>query len=465
MRIPPLDRYPTGVLHPIDPGRSGIDPALAGTEEGEGALLDDPDDTAPSDAARGRSAGRPTGTPAPVRTAVIRGILVLRSGQCLPLHRAIRRRLPGSQPRAWRAGPIPITAVRAIRASGVRRFLDAVCRCKQRDQRSDLGRARQHRHARPASSRWPHRNGHPVEPRMNSTPALGVATEHATAWRILLFEARLECVIESGELVDYPRVDPSLLTEEEQELELQYRQQRIYAIGHGAAADWELQRGQPARIWSDFMPEAEVPLITVETRGEEGVLSLVRLAAAPIPDELEHFVDRYADWVAEQIRVASAFPNGEERATANRICGRMDSALKRMRACVEMLRTDPLAEEAFRLANRAMLDQMRQADRVARPSHRQLPLASVSVGIPAHDHAIRDPGTRPVSRGAGPDLVSHWWRQDRSLPWPDSVSHRMAPPEASLFGRRDVCLHALHLCDCLPASSSNVRRVWCARWN
>ena len=180
-----------------------------------------------------------------------------------------------------------------------------------------------------------------------------------------LFEARLECVIESGALVDYPRVDPSLLTEEEQELELQYRQQRIYAIGHGAAADWELKRGRPARIWSDFMPEAEVPLITVEPLGEEGALSLVRLAAAPIPDELERFVDRYADWVAEQIRVASAFPDRKERATANRICGRMGTALERMRACIELLRTDPLADEAFRLANRAMLDQMRQADRVA----------------------------------------------------------------------------------------------------
>ena len=53
-----------------------------------------------------------------------------------------------------------------------------------------------------------------------------------------LFEARLECAIESGELVEYPRVDPSLLSEEEQEIELQYREQRIYAVGHGAAANW-----------------------------------------------------------------------------------------------------------------------------------------------------------------------------------------------------------------------------------
>ena len=49
LRISPLDRYPTGVLHPIDPGRSGIDPALAGTEEAEEALLDDQDDMVQSD--------------------------------------------------------------------------------------------------------------------------------------------------------------------------------------------------------------------------------------------------------------------------------------------------------------------------------------------------------------------------------------------------------------------------------
>ena len=40
----PLDRYPTGVLHPIDPNVSGIDPASAGQEEAEASLLDDQDD-------------------------------------------------------------------------------------------------------------------------------------------------------------------------------------------------------------------------------------------------------------------------------------------------------------------------------------------------------------------------------------------------------------------------------------
>ena len=40
----------------------------------------------------------------------------------------------------------------------------------------------------------------------------------------------------------------------------------------------------------------------------------------------------------------------------------MDDALRRMRACVAMFRADATALEAFRLANRAMCDQMRQGD-------------------------------------------------------------------------------------------------------
>ena len=42
LNVSPLERYPTGVLHPIDPaGRSGIDPASAGEGEAAPGLLDD----------------------------------------------------------------------------------------------------------------------------------------------------------------------------------------------------------------------------------------------------------------------------------------------------------------------------------------------------------------------------------------------------------------------------------------
>ena len=50
LNVSPLERYPTGVLHPIDPvGRSGIDPASAGEGEAEPGLLDDSDDEPAAD--------------------------------------------------------------------------------------------------------------------------------------------------------------------------------------------------------------------------------------------------------------------------------------------------------------------------------------------------------------------------------------------------------------------------------
>jgi len=60
LRMSPLDRYPTGVLHPIDPGLYGIDPASTEQETAEPALLDDPED-APS--AEGESEDRPLAQP------------------------------------------------------------------------------------------------------------------------------------------------------------------------------------------------------------------------------------------------------------------------------------------------------------------------------------------------------------------------------------------------------------------
>ncbi len=363
LRISPLDRFPTGVLHPIGSDRAGIDPASAGTEETEGALLDDQDDTAPSDDAQDDQVAQPARRRRYVPPSSVGFSFFVRGNVSLSIVPSAAVYQDRNHERDDQGRFLPPQYERSKLPECAITWTRSAAPSNVTSDRIWKGRASIDTRARP------HRGGLILTVTLSNRAELD-----ASAWgrdrtrdRVekSLFEARLECVIESGELVDYPRVDPSLLTAEEQELELQYRQQRIYAIGHGAAADWDLKRGRPARIWSDFMPQAEVPLITVEPCGEEGVLSLTRLAAAPIPDELERFADRYAEWVAEQNRVASAFPNGKERATANRICGRMGIAVKRMRACIEMLRTDPLAEEAFRLANRAMLDQMRQADRVA----------------------------------------------------------------------------------------------------
>ena len=362
LRMSPLERYPTGVLHPVDPPEiPGIDPA----SEEEPTLLDDPEDgTVGDDEAEDQTPAQPARRRryVPPSSAgfsfCVRGDVRLSATASAAEYRGTETRSERGrfQPTEYTRTVLPETTVTWSGTS-----LASETGEKIWEGRAGIEiRARRHRDGCILTVTLCNR----AELDSNAPP------RERTRDRVQksLFEARLECVIESGELVEYPRVDPSLLNEEEQELELQYREQRIYAVGHGAAADWYVRPGSQARIWSEFMPEAEVPM-TVNTGGDDddAVLRLARLASlpdSPMADELACFADGYTDWIARQEHLASVLGDRHERAAA-RICGRMRIALGRMRACVEMLRTDSLAAESFRLANRAMLDQMRQPDRAA----------------------------------------------------------------------------------------------------
>ena len=365
VRTSPLDRYPTGVLHPVEPDLTGIDPASTGRDEAESNLLD-VDDEHDGPAHSDSESDAPTlARPARRRRYVppssvgfscyVRGHVRLSVTAAAAVYRGTEERGERGrfQTREYTRTELPESTV----------TWSGTAVASETGETLWGGRAGIDIRARP------HRDGSILTVTLCNRSELDpdAPARARTRERVgkSLFEARLECVIESGELVDYPRVDPSLLTEEEQELELQYREQRIYAVGHGAAANWEVRPGRAARIWSEFMPDAEVPMMTVDIGGDDAVLRLARLAEAPMLDELDRFVGGYAGWVAEQERIASGLPSAAETTAAGRICDRMNVALDRMRACVQTLRDDRLAAESFRLANRAMLDQMRRADRVA----------------------------------------------------------------------------------------------------
>lgn len=184
-----------------------------------------------------------------------------------------------------------------------------------------------------------------------------------------LFEASLRCVIDSGEIGVYPRVDRSLLDAEEQEIELQYAHRHIYAIGHGCAADWEVKDGEVVELSSETMPAVEVPQMTADTGSDgEPVLSLARLAEiddthATLLPGLATFVDGYTDWATSQQGHIPVLPL-DDHAVGNRMVARMNRAVSRMRAGLRLLGANAQARLAFALANRAMLDQMRQHERL-----------------------------------------------------------------------------------------------------
>lgn len=184
-----------------------------------------------------------------------------------------------------------------------------------------------------------------------------------------LFEASLRCVIDAGDVGVYPRVDRSLLDQEEQEIELQYAHRHIYAVGHGCAANWDVNNGKVVELRSETMPAVEVPQMTADTgSGGEPVLSLARLADidnahAILLSELDNFISGYASWVASQQGNISGLPD-DDRSAASRMVERMNTAVSRMRVGLRLLGDNAQARLAFALANRAMLDQMRQHDRL-----------------------------------------------------------------------------------------------------
>ena len=190
-----------------------------------------------------------------------------------------------------------------------------------------------------------------------------------------LFEVGLRCVFDAGEVGVYPRVDKSLLTEEEQELELQYKHRHIYAVGHGAAVNW-MQKKQAngdavKEIWAEFFPSVEVPQVTADVAdGNDQTLQIAYLASAEenenrVFDDLDRFVAGYATWVEKQESYASSssvLPDEQE--AAQRIVERMGISISRMKQGVALLRKDQRAKQSFALANQAMFDQMMKYDRI-----------------------------------------------------------------------------------------------------
>ncbi|MDE0040297.1 MAG: helicase [Gammaproteobacteria bacterium] len=350
--VSPLARYPTGVLYPVEPDESGRDPALIDSTE-DGGLLDEdaePDETGEDDGpARARPGRRRRYVP-PSSVGFsffVRGEAQLSITASAATYRASEERDATGQFRPGRFERIPLE-----------------------EHTWTWSKA-----APPEESIWQGRGGIDVRMReyrsgaiitvtlVNRNEVDDVAPRRRQAERVgkSLFEARIECIVESGDLAEYPRVDPSLLTEEEQELELQYRHQRIYAVGHGAAVDWDVPANGMPRIRSQFMPCVEVPITTNEFRERDGdydVLEFRCLAEATRIEDLEQFVAGYRAWVAGQQRTAAGLDHELERTAAGRICDRMEKALARMAGSVSLLRENPRAAESFRLANRAMRQQM-----------------------------------------------------------------------------------------------------------
>ena len=168
---------------------------------------------------------------------------------------------------------------------------------------------------------------------------------------------------------DLSKMDP-LTREETETLEMLYRHQREFAVGHGISVHASLPESSAERavqVETEWVPCSEVPQQTARSEDDDENLAGLTLdmkTLAELPKEgliasLRHIETAYRIWIkAEQAKLTLPAEKlaGHENAAGRAVqsCAR---ALLRIKAGIDLIEANPLAEEALRFANRAMWQQ------------------------------------------------------------------------------------------------------------
>lgn len=171
-----------------------------------------------------------------------------------------------------------------------------------------------------------------------------------------------------------PLLDVEEADDELKSLNMIYRKNVEFAVGHGIAVhaipaedDYE----KATEIYTVVLPQYEIPVtetpgIEAEDRPamqklyREGFLDMRHLAELP-KDELiaalSILTDDYAAWINEE-KVKAAAPSMSHYAvSANSALERCEDILTRLREGLSVIAENPLALDSFRFANRVMADQ------------------------------------------------------------------------------------------------------------
>ena len=168
---------------------------------------------------------------------------------------------------------------------------------------------------------------------------------------------------------DLSRMDP-LTREETETLEMLYRHQREFAVGHGISIHATLPEPfaeLAVMVETEWVPKFEVPQQTPRSEADDENLAGLTMdmkALAELPKEgliasLRHIETAYRVWIkVEETKLQLPLEKleGHEEA-ARRAVKNCRRALERIKAGITLIEIDPLAEEAFRFANRAMWQQ------------------------------------------------------------------------------------------------------------
>lgn len=198
----------------------------------------------------------------------------------------------------------------------------------------------------------------------------------------------------------YPEVELPDRDDEEQSIDLLYRNKRTYAIGHGCAAEWNGGAGSSVPfVTAVALPAYEVASLTpniyrtddqgnylLDAEGQRQAITVSMKELADGTDEgkqqVETVLRLYGEWIAARTSEIDDLPE-RFRPAAARHMKLAGDALKRMQEGWALVGSDPTATQAFRWANEAMLYQQVRSN---------FPLREVERG---RDEVLRVKGTHP----------------------------------------------------------------------
>lgn len=187
---------------------------------------------------------------------------------------------------------------------------------------------------------------------------------------LMLFQVGLAVQpAQGGRILEYDVARAIDVDQESRELRLRYRDRKVFAVGHGMAAGWDINSAEECtRVFLDPVPSFVVPaLAQTSLKDPDGLaarslslqfLETIDQQPEEVTSSLEAFIDEYADWATNQRHKAVLL--GQD---ALEIAARSAVAETRMRAGVRRL-ADPSQGDlrtAFALGMAAMRMQMRQA--------------------------------------------------------------------------------------------------------
>jgi hypothetical protein len=174
---------------------------------------------------------------------------------------------------------------------------------------------------------------------------------------------------------------------------LLYRDVYEYAVGHGVSVSSDVMgHGDDIfcqKVSTNWMPTAEVEKVLPSkvkgvTLGMEALADLSDGTA--VREQLDRLVTSYRDWIDQ--RAATKLSDETRADTAKTLLHAAGIACDRIKAGIELLATDPVSLEAFKLANWAMAAQARSPRRIKEgtafddPAWRPFQLAFLLMNLP-----------------------------------------------------------------------------------